>query len=126
MRTGSRARKLIAALAIALLLPVVFAITSTSAAVAQESSTSGGPRILTCQPRSNENAADPTPKGAPSTGPETAATASNDQAVNPLWCISGVSGGSAPQVDTTGCGSGGGTTADVTIESSTRGFDWVC
>ena len=125
MRMLSHARELTAALAIALVLVAAFAIGRTTAAVAAGQGSGGPTQILTCEPRSNDHAADPTSEGAPPTGPDTAAAKSDDRAVNPLWCISGVSGGHAPQpTDTSDCGSG--TTGDVTIDSTRRGFDWVC
>jgi hypothetical protein len=125
MRIASQARGLAAALAIALILVAASAIGSVTVAQASGQS-SGGPKILTCEPRSNDHAADPTSDGAPDTGPTTATDASNDRTGNPLWCISGVSGDHAPEFASADCESGGGTTGDVTIDSSRRGFDWVC
>jgi len=125
MRIGSHARALTAALAIALMLVAASAIGSITVAQASDQS-SGGPKLLTCEPRSNDHAADPTSDGAPNTGPTTAADASGGRTGNPLWCVSGISGDHAPEFTSEGCGSGDGTTGDVTIDSSTRGFDWVC
>jgi hypothetical protein len=127
MRIKTRATGLTAALAIAFLL-VAAAALGPQRAVEAAGQASGGPtKVVTCTSPRNDNAATPSSPGAPSTGPDTATAASNDRAENPLWCVSGISGGNAPAVTpSANCGGGGGTAGGATIDSSTRGFDWVC
>src|SRR5215207_7783511 len=107
MRIVSHARRLPVAPVIALMLIAVSAIGPTTAFESVVQASVGGPptSLTDCDRQSDEHATDPSSDGAPSTGPDTAFEASDGQTGNPLWCISGVSGGHAPDPATTGgCG----------------------
>ena len=126
MRTVLHAKELAATLAIALLLAGASGIGPQAVADASGQPSGGPTSIMTCDPQSGGHSADGATGGAPPTGPETSSGASNgssEQAALPLWCASSRSDGKSPQLATNPCGT---TTGAVTIESSTRGFDWVC
>jgi hypothetical protein len=126
MRDSTRVIRMIAAAAIAALALAAIAFGQAAVSTASAQSNGGPVKIVSCDSPSNGNANQSTSDGAPSTGPDTAADASDGRVGTPLWCVSGISGGHAPlPSDTADCG-GGGTGASAVTDASTRGFGWVC
>jgi hypothetical protein len=104
---------------------IVVGILTIGPGTGGDAAAAGGPtHIMNCASPANANATVPDTGGAPDTGPETAWAQSDGSSQTPLWCVSGISGESAPD---TASGSCGGTTGAAAITYASRGgFDWVC
>lgn len=108
------------ALVIALMLVATSALGTITTVHVSASASHGPTDILVCEPQSNPNSSQQIwdDGNTHTDGPP-------DQVATPLWCVSDFSGGHAPAPsDTSGCQTGGA--GAVTIDSTSRGFDWVC